>query len=312
MQVPLSLTFVKIVLTLTWLIYGLLAWVLITRIKVLWQIRPRKSFGASELPDTKPLRLAVRKLGKLRRYRYRVRFRSFWTKIVPFVAIAALLNWAAQVALWHMPSSIARSFLGVVVVTFFASLLFWLKIAQPIVYGCIEGSFAMGSCAYSLIYISDTFTTSALIALLSSIYLMIRAFDNVKKGLDQRREKARSILATIEKLSDHEAVRNYRLMFAAVVRATGKLFFVSGGLREDGETFTAMPTLEKTSRYSGILFTDVDAEDLWNKRKPTAEYATFRGEQLKAVPDSFQVLFKPRQPIRTVPTSPAPGHADSV
>jgi hypothetical protein len=92
-------------------------------------------------------------------------------------------------------------------------------------------------------------------------------------------------------------------MFAAIVRATGKLFFASGGLRENDEAFTAMPTLEKNSRYSGILFSDVDAEDLWNKQNPTAEHATFRGEELKTVPGSFEVLFKPKRSIRTIPNA---------
>jgi hypothetical protein len=71
---------------------------------------------------------------------------------------------------------------------------------------------------------TDTFTPPILIVLFTSTYLMIRAFDNVKRGLDERQAKTRSILTTIEKLSSHKAAEGFRFMFAVIVRSTGRLF----------------------------------------------------------------------------------------
>lgn len=310
MRILLAPTFRNIMLAVTWLIDALLVYGLAVRVKYVLQFRPSKGPSSTELldvvtplPNAVELRRAVRKLARFRRTRYLGQVRIFWLKFIPAIVAAGILNCGFQIFVSRMPQSHARVDLGLIVVAIFAGLLFRLKVAQPIVYGTLEGAFGFASCRYSLAHMSetDTFTPPILIVLFTSIYLMIRAVDNIKRGLDERREKARSILTTIERLSKHQAAAGFRLMFAAIVRSTGKLFFVSSGFRENEGAFTAVPPLEKNSRYSGILFPDMDAEDLWKKPNPRAEYATFHWHELKSIEGSLGILLKREGAIKAIP-----------
>jgi hypothetical protein len=78
---------------------------------------------------------------------------------------------------------------GLLITMIFSLLLFILKLTLPLIYGFFELGFAVVSCRFSLGLLGDTFTMAPLIAFISSIYLMIRAFDNIKRGFDERKKK---------------------------------------------------------------------------------------------------------------------------
>jgi hypothetical protein len=230
---------------------------------------------------------------------------------IPIALVVAAIDRVAQVLLPRMGPSGARVILGSVVVVIFAGLLFLLKLQQPIFYGSLEALFAVWSCAFSLSRVGDTLSATVLIGLFTSIYLMIRSADNVNKGVDQWRAKRRGILATTKKLSKPETVSKYRVWFAAIVRATGELFLVQTQSIGDKHLILLKPPIDRNSRYTGILFADGDAEEIWKKPTPRTEQQTFVGCELKMVEGSFK-LFLNRDPRKIVPTAPPPAPSTPV
>jgi hypothetical protein len=140
---------------------------------------------------------------------------KYW---IPGALAVAAINRVVQVYLPRMSPSLARVLLGTIAVAIFSGLLFLLKQQQQIVYGTAELLFALWSCAFSLSRMGDTMSGPVLIGLFTSIYLMIRAADNITKGMEQFRSKKRSVLASVKRLAKLEEIRKYRVWFAAIVR----------------------------------------------------------------------------------------------
>jgi len=117
------------------------------------------------------------------------RTRVVYLVILPILVALAGLNRLAQVSIPKMEASSSRVVLGTILALLFGLLLFTVKISRPMIYGALEGIFAIGSCAVSLSIMSDFIDLPHIIVLITSIYLMVRALDNIKKGLDARRHK---------------------------------------------------------------------------------------------------------------------------
>jgi hypothetical protein len=177
-------TFVNIVLAITWLIDAALAIGLVFLFYI-YDIRdPRSVPSLGAVPQTSYQKVKDQRQ-KLAVYKYERR--EFHTIFLPIMVVIALITFAVQIWLPRMQPSLARMVLGSVVVLLFALLLFVIKVNTLLLYGYLEGLFALGSCVWSLgNKVHDTLTPEATITLLGSIYLMIRAMDNIKKGLEQR------------------------------------------------------------------------------------------------------------------------------
>ena len=63
-------------------------------------------------------------------------------------------------------------------------------------YAVGEGLFAIIYCGVSISKMGDKFATAEFVALVSSIYLMIRAMDNYKKSRDEKK-KAKEVGAPV-------------------------------------------------------------------------------------------------------------------
>jgi hypothetical protein len=192
-----------------------------------------------------------------------------------------------------MGPSLARVLLGTVVVVIFAGLLFLVKQQQQIVYGTFEAAFAIWSCAFSLSRVGDTLSGPVLSGLFTSIYLMIRAADNISKGIEHFRSKKRGVLASVKRLSKLEEVRKYRVWFAAIVRATGELFLVQTQSYGDKHLILSKPPINRDANYTGILFSAGDADGLWDIKEPRSEQKTFSGYDLEMVEGSYKIFLNP-------------------
>jgi hypothetical protein len=314
MGISLAPTFLNIVMVFTWLIYVLLTW------EVGRRMRDNMRMGTGIVYmmhvlfhlylDTSETKEASRAVGKdlaqiIAHDVYTGRSMTSMKVFIPIVLVLAALNRTAQVFLPRMDPNGSGVILGTVVTLVFVGLLFGIKLRQPFAYGVLEAIFALGSCIFSLWHMGDTLNGPAVIGLFSSIYLMIRALDNISKGRDQWRSKRRGALALVKKLSRHEAVGGYRVWFAAIVRATGELFFVQSESREGKYLVLSKPPLDRNAQYSGVLFADGDAEELWKKPNPRAEPKSYFGYELRIVQGSFNLLLNP-DPSKMVPTAPPP------
>jgi hypothetical protein len=315
MGMSLPSTLIKIVLVFTWLIYPLLVWVL----AYLGRKNMRIGIGTAYMmhilfhtheqtgEDREQMRAAGKQVAHVIAHDAyaagsRIYLMKYW---IPAVLVIGAINRAAQVYLPRMGPSLARELLGTIVVAIFAGLLFMLKKQQPIVYGTAELLFALSSCAFSLSRAGDTLSWPALIGLFTSIYLMIRAADNINKGVEQLRAKKRAILTSLKRLSKLEEVRKYRVWFAAIVRATGELFLIQTQFLGDKPLILSKPPINRDASYAGILFSAGDADKLWEIKNPRAEQKTFFGHQLKIVEGSVK-LFRNPDPQKLIDTAPPP------
>jgi hypothetical protein len=315
MGMSLPSTLIKIVLVFTWLIYPLLVWVL----AYLGRKNMRIGIGTAYMmhilfhtheqtgEDREQMRAAGKQVAHVIAHDAyaagsRIYLMKYW---IPAVLVIGAINRAAQVYLPRMRPSLARELLGTIVVAIFAGLLFMLKKQQPIVYGTAELLFALSSCAFSLSRAGDTLSWPALIGLFTSIYLMIRAADNINKGVEQLRAKKRAILTSLKRLSKLEEVRKYRVWFAAIVRATGELFLIQTQFLGDKPLILSKPPINRDASYAGILFSAGDADKLWEIKNPRAEQKTFFGHQLKIVEGSVK-LFRNPDPQKLIDTAPPP------
>ena len=289
MAISLAPTFLNIVLLLTWLIDLLLIYGVYARGKKVIGFRRMLHMHRPDLLDQLELAKAKAGLTVIHRDWYLLERKVFFFKFLPANAVVAALTRLAQIWLPRMQPSAVRVLLGTLVVSLAALLLYQLKQRNQVLYGCFEFMFAAMSLAYSLMKMGDTFTGTGIIVLFSSIYLMIRAMDNFERGLEKNREKEQSILATIARLSPQALAMGQRTMFAATVRATGELFFVSTGTRGN-QRFTAHPPIDGTADYDGVLFTNVDAGDLKVTLNPQCEARKFNGKELREIGDSMEVV----------------------
>jgi len=163
--------------------------------------------------------------------------------------------------------------------------------------------FALWSCAFSLSRAGDTLSVPVRIGLFTSIYLMIRAADNINKSVEQLRAKKRAILTSLKRLSKLEEVRKYRVWFAAIVRATGELFLIQTQFLGDKPLILSKPPINRDARYAGILFSAGDADMLWEIKNPRSEQKTFFGHELKIVEGSLK-LFRNPDPQKLIDTAP--------
>ncbi len=150
-----------------------------------------------------------------------------------------------------------------------------------------------------------------LIGLFTSIYLMIRAADNITKGMEQFRSKKRSVLASVKRLAKLEEVRKYRVWFAAIVRATGELFLVQTQSYGDKHLILSRPPIDRDAGYTGILFSAGDADGLWSVKNPRSEQKTFAGYELKMVEGSDKIFLNP-DPQKYIDTAPPPEPSTAV
>jgi hypothetical protein len=92
--------------------------------------------------------------------------------------------------LLHSSETYERVVGGTIVALIFGAILFILKINSPLLYGILEFCFAIGACVASLgTKVGDKLTPDAGVVLVGSVYFMIRAMDNIKKGSDVLAER---------------------------------------------------------------------------------------------------------------------------
>jgi hypothetical protein len=321
MGISLPTTLIKIVLIFTWLVYPLLIWVLV----YLMRKNARINIGISYMmhvvfhthqhtgEDKEQMRAAGKQMSRIIAHDAyaagnKIYLMQYW---IPGALVIAAINRAAQVYLPRMGPSLARVLLGAIAVAIFAGLLFLLKREQQIVYGTAEALFALWSCAFSLSRMGNTMSGSVLIGLFSSIYLMIRAGDNITKGMEQLRLKKRGVLASLKRLSKLEGVSKYRVWFAAIVRATGELFLVQTQSFGDKHLILSKPPINREAGYTGILFPAGDADGLWDVKNPRSERKTFAGHELKMVEGSYRIFLNPK-PENFIDIAPPPEPSTAV
>jgi hypothetical protein len=231
----------------------------------------------------------------------RVYLMKYW---IPAAFVVAALNGVAEYYLPRMSPSLAQIVLGTVVVLVFAFLLFLLKQEQQMMYGSVALAFAIWSSSFSLSRMNNTLTAPVVVGLFTSIYLTIRAADNITRGYEQWKARKRSVLATLERLSDLEEVKKYRVWFAATVRATGELFIVQTQFsNNDKPLIYSKPPVNRNAKYMGILFAAGDADKLWSVKDPNVELGTFFGHELKIV-DGSAALLRNADPLKQIDTAP--------
>ena len=99
------------------------------------------------------------------------------------IIIAALFLPIAQPVIFRVT-------LGSVVVILVSLVLFGMKITEPLIHGFLEALFALAACVWSIeAKMTDTLSPEATVTLFASAYLMIRAMDNIKKGVEERTKK---------------------------------------------------------------------------------------------------------------------------
>ena len=321
MGISLPTTLIKVVLFFTWMVYPLLVWVL----AYLMRKNARINIGIGYMmhvvfhtyqhsgEDKEQMRAAGKQMAHIIAHDAyaagnKIYLMQYW---IPGALVVAVINRVVQVYLPRMGPSLARVLLGTIAVAIFAGLLFLLKQQQQIVYGTAELLFALWSCAFSLSRMGDTMSGSVLIGLLTSIYLMIRAGDNITKGIEQFRLKKRSVLTSLKRLSKLEGVSKYRVWFAAIVRATGELFLVQTQSFGDKHLILSKPPIDRDAKYTGILFSGGDADGLWAVKNPRSEQKTFAGYELKMVEGSYKIFLNPK-PENFIGTAPPPEPSTAV
>jgi hypothetical protein len=308
-------TLIKVVLIFTWLIYPLLLWFLWWLMRKNYRINIGQSYMWHVLfhtamhkgEDRETVRAAGQQVSKIIAHDAyatgnKIYLMQYW---IPGAIAAGVLNRVVQIYLPRMAPSLARELLGTLVVLVFSGLLFLLKQQQQIVYGSLELLFAICSSVLSLAHMTDTLNGPTLIGLFTSIYLMIRAADNITKGIEQYRAKRRGVLATLKRLSRLEEVTRYRVWFAAIVRSTGELFLIQTEFYKDKQLIYSKPPIDRDAKYAGILFAAGDAEKLWSVKAPKSEVKTFLGYELKIVDGSARVFVNP-DPSKQIDTAPPP------
>jgi hypothetical protein len=224
MGISLTPTFVHIVVFLTWMIDLLAFFVVIGHV-----VGYYRAYGIVPMPpwtkESRQVKIKTR-LGELEYGR------TFYFVVIPLLALVLFFTRLAQHFLPMMPPTLSRTIFGVAVMLVFALLLFNLKLEEPTIYGVLEGLFAIISCGCFLAQMKDDkLTETVAIGLMSSIYLMIRSFDNVKRGIDQARpEKEKQLLEQIKALSKKlrasGKIGGQKILFAAEVTFSGELFLV--------------------------------------------------------------------------------------
>jgi hypothetical protein len=318
MRLSLPAFLIKIVLIFTWLVYPLIVLVLV----YLMRKNARIGIGTAYMfhvifhthqhtgADREEVRAAGKQMsGIIAHDAYatgsKIYLMQYW---IPGALAVAAINRAVQVYLPRMSPAHARVVLGTIAVAIFAGLLFLLKQKWQIIYGAVELLFALWSCAFSLSRMGDTMSGPVLIGLFTSIYLMIRAADNMTKGIEHFRAKKRSVLTSLKRLSKLEAVSKYRVWFAAIVRATGELFLVQTEFLGDKPLILSKPPIDRNARYAGIVFSAGDAEKLWAVKTPKSEQKTVFGYELKIVEGSSRLFLNP-DPQKYIDTAPPSGAA---
>jgi hypothetical protein len=143
-------TFLHIVMLLTWLIYVLIGFTvvyffsLVVRIYFVGTWRPEWVINKEGEPTRSWKFEKGSELGT---------WRFLWSssgKPALVVIVLVVLNHVARILLPRMQPSISRVALGSVVVVIFALVLFLIKVKALLVYGVLEGIFALGACVSSL------------------------------------------------------------------------------------------------------------------------------------------------------------------
>jgi hypothetical protein len=190
-MVPVNAAFYYVIMVLTWAIDALIVYLLLSTGFLVLKKYEFESLVFGKTKGATPGRWHQ----SLRTLYFRV--------IVPFCLILAVVNRLAQVWIPRMQPSISRVVLGTLVALIFSLLLFYVKVSNLSAYAIVEGLFAIIYCAVTLSRMGPVFTLAEAVALIASIYLMIRAFDNLKKGREESKkglaeEKSKASTATTE------------------------------------------------------------------------------------------------------------------
>jgi hypothetical protein len=301
MNIPVVPLFAKIVNAFIWFIYLFLASGVVYTFRTNFKKRPQGLLLRDDAWGEGDLKQSMLDMRKAVEQNYRNGMRSFWRYAVPRFLGLGILAAIVQRYLVVMTSFAGRIVLGSLVVVIFASLLFYIKVRFALMYGILEGLFAVVSCVVSLWNMGSSLNSLVLVGLFTSIYLMIRAMDNIKKGIDQNKAEERSVLSTMKRLSGHKAATEYMVWFAATVRATGELFFPQMSLDKNGTMVPPAPPIVRDDKYVGALFRGIEAEDLWKIKDPKTEDATFYGHELKFLQGSFAELLGSSKRTRIIP-----------
>jgi hypothetical protein len=185
MNIPVAQTFLGLIKIMSWCIYVMLA-VVVFIVAASVVIRKLLVRVGPMWPFDDPAELVVRG----------------WSEILSIATAAFGATWFLGRYLSHSSDGSIRVVGGILIALIFGLVLFSLKVRTPLIYGGLELCFAIGSSRYSLSKIDADFTSGATVVFLTSIYLMVRAFDNIKKGLDERKnmrkEKSKKATATTE------------------------------------------------------------------------------------------------------------------
>jgi hypothetical protein len=88
-----------------------------------------------------------------------------------------------------MKAPTGRAVLGTIMVVGFSGILFRLKTDKPWLYGLLEMGFALIVCLQTLSGMKEYIKPMESAALMASVYLFVRAFDNLNKGWTERKAR---------------------------------------------------------------------------------------------------------------------------
>lgn len=111
---------------------------------------------------------------------------------LPFIALAIVIAGTSAIThtLHALPPDVTRTIVGSVMILIVGSILFLLKVKLSIIYAVIEITFAIVFAIYTMRFDMTNYIGELQeLKIGSSIYLLIRGFDNLRKGLDEAKKK---------------------------------------------------------------------------------------------------------------------------
>lgn len=108
--------------------------------------------------------------------------------IFPVVGVAIIDAGIHSLEQFH--PNLGRTLIGTILIVFMSLSLFLLRDKMPIVYGGLEIAFAAGLAMSTMYFdLHDVIPAHDSFKLGTAAYLFVRGFDNLKKGLDKRKEE---------------------------------------------------------------------------------------------------------------------------
>lgn len=275
MTIPVTWTFTHVVQFLTYLAYAIMTCLAVVYIYAWWTVYQQGI-----------LRLVLKNS-----WRQEVRRASSYLLVLLAISLGQIVATDASLG----SDETVRVASGTITVILLSLILFILKSNQPFKYGLIEFVFAVCSGAFSLsTKFGSNFSKENTIILCSAVYLMIRSFDNMWKGIVRFNDECEKVEDWIKPLSNMYLGGLANKLFAARVKSTDELFVVSTALYRGRVDSLGAGMIVWNRDYEGILFPGSRVADFWTPESPTIQKAVFRGSKISFIHGSH-VVFKEKK-----------------